>query len=161
MKNSKFVRILVIILWVLLGVGIFLNPYTDIRYLELNPGIILNINNFFVNLKLSYKFSSGDLLWCMRFTEYLIFGIITALIVKFYSKNIFKNICTPLFLGLGLSVGEIYFKSICDLGIGLYEVVLSFSYFFAGLVLYMIFSGVKFSGKKNFRYKFSKYGRRR
>lgn len=161
MKNSKFVRILVIIFWILLGVGIFLNPYTDIKYLNSNPGIILNINNFFMNLKLSYKFSLYDLLWAMRFTEYLIFGIITALIVKFYSKNFFKNICMPLFLGLGLSVAEIYFKSFSDLEIGLYDVVISFSYFCIGLVLYIILSGVKFSGKKNFRYKFSKYGRGR
>lgn len=161
MKNSKFIRVLVIILWGLLGSGIFLNPYTDIKYLSLNPGIIANINNFFMNLKLLYRFSSSDLLWCMRFTEYLIFGIITTLIVKFYSKNIFKNICTPLFLGLGLSVGEIYFKSFFDLEIGLHEIMFSFGCFCIGLVLYIILSGVNFSGRKNFKYKFSKYGRGR
>lgn len=161
MKNSKLIYLIVIVFWLLLGWGIFLNPYTNLDYLNANPGLCFGINNFFEKCGLGYRFSFNDLLYLMRFTEYFIFGIITTQIVKFHSQNIWKDICVPLFLGLGLSVGEIYFKSFGDLKIGLYEVVMSFMYFCIGLIFYIILGKIKFSGKKSFNYKSMKYGRRR
>lgn len=161
MKNSKFIYMVVIIFWILIGVGIFLNPYTDLNYISANPGICQSINGFFEKCGLGYRFSLNDVVYSMRFTEYFIFGIITTMIIKVRSKNIWKNICTPLFFGLILSVGEVYFKSFSDLKIGLYEVLLSFVYFCVGLIFYLMISKIKFSSGKSYGFKVSKYGRRR
>ncbi len=161
MKNSRFFYMVVMIFWVLIGLVIFLNPYTDINYLKSNPMLCLSINGFFEKLGLSYRFSLSDLLYLMRFTEYFVFGIITTMIVKVHSKSIWKNVCTPLFLGLIFSIGEIYFKSFNNSTVGLQEVVISFVYFLIGLVFYLIIRSLKPSAKKSHGFKFSKYGRRR
>lgn len=161
MKNSKFIYVIVVVFCLLIGVGIFFNPYTDINYLNANPTLCLSINSFFEKLGLGYRFSLSDVVYLMRFTEYFIFGIITTMIIKVHSKNIWKNVCTPLFFGLVLSFGEVYFKSFSDLKIGLYEVLLSFIYFCVGLLFYLIISKMKFSSGKSCGFKFNKYGRRR
>lgn len=161
MKNSKFIYMVVIVFWILIGFEIFINPYTDVNYLNSNPTLWLSINGFFEKLGLSYRFSLSDVLYLVRFTEYFIFGIMTTMIVKFHSKNVWKSICIPLFLGLGLSVGEVYFKSFSDLKVGLYEVILSFVYFCIGLIFYIIIRGSKSSAKKGLGFKINKYGRRR
>ncbi len=161
MKNSNFIYMVIIIFWILIGVGIFLNPYTDINYLSSNPALCLGINGFFEKLGFGYRFSLGDIMCAIRFTEYLVFGIITAIIVKFHSKNVWKNICTPLFLGLVLSTTEIYFKSIGNLNVGIYEVILSFIYFCIGLLFYLVISGVKPATKKGCGFRISKYRGRR
>ena len=157
MKNSKFTYTIVIFFWVLIGVGIFLNPYTDTISLNINSELCLGINLFFQKLGLNYRFNSSDILYSMGFTEYFIFGIITTLVVKFHSKNIWKNIFTPLFFGLGLSVGEIYFKSFSDLKIGLYEVIFSFVCFCIGLIFCIIIVGIKSSAGKSSGFKINKY----
>lgn len=159
MKNNKLICFMMIIFLVLIGVGIFFNPFTSAEYL--NFELCMSINDFFGKCALNYKFSPSDILYLMRFTEYFVFGIITTMIVKSYSKSIFKNVCTPLFIGLAISLAEIYVKSLSGSKMGLYEVILSFEYFCTGLVLYIIISSIKPSAKKSYGFKINKYGRKR
>lgn len=161
MKNNKLICFIVIIFWVLIGVGIFFNPFTSAEYLNVNSGLCVSINDFFGRCALNYKFSPSDILYLMRFTEYFVFGIITTMIVKSYSKSIFKNVCTPLFIGLAVSLAEIYVKSLSGSKMGLYEVITCFAYFCTGLALYIIISSIKPSAKKSYGFKINKYGRKR
>ena len=46
------------------------------------------INNFCKNISLNYRFSNDDVLNLLRFLEYFIFGILSAILYKVYFKKI-------------------------------------------------------------------------
>ncbi len=161
MKNEKVKHIafgliiFAVVLWILL------NPWTNVKTFESNPKIIININNFFSYMGLGYRFVLKDICATVRFTDYLVFGIISIIITKVYSKNIFKSITVPLFVGLLVSVFEVYYSSSGNLNTDASQIIISFVEFCIGMIFYIIFTGIKPSKRPEFKYRSLKYDGRR
>ncbi len=155
-KISRFILVLVSLA---LGGLICFTVFGDINFLSNNSEIVWNINKFFENIGLKYRFTVIDVSRFVRFTEYCVFGIMITSIAKMYSKNIFKNICFPLFIGLAVSVLEVYLKNFGGSNLEVSDILISFVEFCMGLIFYIIFGNLKFSKKRKTRsrYKSRKY----
>lgn len=161
MTNKKLTRAVLGFVMLIIVSWIFLNPWTDAQMLGKKPEILININNFFGYAGFGYRLVLRDLCDAVRFTEYLVFGIIAMLNTKAWSKNIFKSITEPLFIGIVVSVSEIYYRFLCDFNIGVTEIIISFVGFCTGIIFYIIFTGIKPAKKTGFKYKSLKYDGRR
>lgn len=161
MTDKKIVRSILALVILVIVSWIFLNPWTNIAVLTKNSYILININNFFNYMGFGYRLVLKDICAIVRFTEYLVFGIITMVTVNAYSKNVFKNITIPLFIGLFISVGEVYFRLLSNFNIGVNEIIISFVDFCIGMIFYIIFTGIRPPKRSGFKYRSSKYDGRR
>lgn len=161
MTDKKVTHLIFVLITFAVIVWIFLNPWTNVKTLENSPGVLININNFFSYMGFSYKLVLKDICAIVRFTEYLIFGIIAIITTKVYSNNVFKNITIPLFTGLFVSVLEVYYRFLGNLNIGVNEIIISFVDFCIGMIFYIIFTGIRPSRKSGYKYRSLKYDGRR
>ncbi len=161
MMDKNIARFVFILIAFIVVLCIFLNPLTNLAVLRSNPYILANINSFLSRIGFSYRFVFKDICAIMRFTEYFVFGIIAMVLTKSYSKNIFKSITVPLFIGLFIAVGEIYYRFLSGFHIGINEVIVSFVEFCIGMIFYIIFTGTKPAKDSGFKYKSRKYDGRR
>ena len=155
MHSRKILCCICFFIVVTLAVWIFLNPYATLQTVQKMPYILTSVNNFFSIIGLSYRFSFSDVASTTRFLQYLLFGIFTTFTAKLFSKSIFKNISTPLFVGLFMAVAEIYCKFLQYLNVNISMVVSSFISFCVGVSICLIFTKKKTFLKKS--YKFSKF----
>lgn len=161
MTDKKVTRLIFGLITLALVLWIFLNPWANVKALERNPRILIDVNNFFSYMGFGYRLVLKDICAIVRFTEYLVFGIITIITTKVCSKNIFKSITIPLFMGLFVSVFEVYYRSLGNLNIGVNEIIISFVEFCIGMIFYIIFTGIKPSKRAGFKYRSLKYDGRR
>jgi hypothetical protein len=64
-------------------------------------------------------------------------------------------------MGLFVSVCEVYYRFLSNLGVGINEIIISFVEFCIGMIFYIIFTGIKPSKKTGLRYRSLKYDGRR
>lgn len=137
-----------VIAWVLF------NPYTYYSNSEFISNFSFLINDFCKNISLNYRFSNVDILNLLRFSEYFIFGILSAVLYKAYFKKIWANIVNPLFLGLTVSTLEVYLRSCGAYKLEVSNILISFFEFCAGFLIILIFRMRK--NKKVFSSKYKK-----
>lgn len=160
-KISKVKYFIYVLISIAIFLWIFLNPYTNIRFIESHALAINSVNRFFRNINVGYYFNFRDVCSIFRFTEYFIFGIMLSLIAGLYSKNYFSNIFTLLFCGLSVAVAEIYLKSLNGMEIGINEAVLAFAEFCIGVVFYIFINNFASPTKARSKHKANKYDGRR
>ena len=158
MQNFKKL-ILTVILIAIIG-WILFNPYIYHLNSEFISSFSVFVNNFFESVGLNYRFSSGDILNSLRFLEYFIFGVFSAILCKIYLKNVWLNIMNPLFLGLITATLEIYFRNFGVYKLEVSDILISFLEFCAGLLIIICFRVSKPKKIFSSKYKKSKYAGR-
>lgn len=164
MNGGKIIKVkyfIYVLISIALFLWIFLNPYTNIKFIKNHFSILDSINSFFSSINVGYHFNFSDVCSVFRFTEYFIFGIMLSLIAGLYSKNYFLNIFTLLFLGLSVAVAEVYLKSLNGMSIGINEAVLSFVEFCIGMIFYIFINNLASPTKAHSKHKVNKYDGRR
>ncbi len=158
MENLK--KLLLIPMLVSVIVWILFNPYIYYSNSEFISNFAITINDFCKNISLNYRFSNDDVLNLLRFLEYFIFGILSAILYKVYFKKIWTNVLNPMFLGLSIAALEVYLRNcgIYKLEIG--NIWVSFFEFCAGLLIIL---ALRVPGNKkafSSRYKKNRYSAR-
>lgn len=153
MMTENFKKLLLTLFLILFVGWILVNPYICLEGSNFISNLSFLINDFCKNISVNYRFSNDDILKLLRFFEYSVFGIFSAMLYKLYFfKKIWYNIANPLFLGLLVSVLEIYFKGMCVCESGMNIVLVSFCEFCIGLFIVLIFCARKhrsiFSSKR-------------
>lgn len=147
-------RILGIPIILLIVCWIIFNPYVFYSGSLFVVNATSQINNFCSGLNLSYHFLTGDILGLLRFLEYFIFGIIAMNMLRVYFKNFYQNIVNSLFLGLLVSVLEVYYRDFGIYKLETKDILYSFCEFCIGVLILCIFVGIR--PKKRFLSKYKK-----
>ena len=158
MENFK--KLLLIPVLIAVVAWILFNPYIYHSGSDFIANFSIFINDFCKNVNLNYRFSNDDILNLMRFFEYFIFGIVSALSFKAYFNKIWPNIVNPLFLGLVTAVLEIYFRNFGMYKLEVSDILISFLEFCAGLLIILCFCTRKSKRIFSSKYKKSKYAGR-
>ena len=157
--NKNLSRLIFIVLSLAVFLWIFMNKLTNPTHIM--PALVSNINGFFASMNLNYTLVAHDIVSTMRFTQYLIFGMLLMMTLKLHVKSISKSIAILLFSGLFTAVLEVYFKTVQKISAGIDEVMISFFGFCVGLGLCFVFSKITSSrGPAIHKYRSPKYSGR-
>lgn len=163
MVQSGVIKLLTLFFSLAVAVGIFINPLTygsgdilKIKMFSRRLNEIVNAMGFSVNI------TQEDMISIIMFLEYIIFGISLMITTKLLYKSLLKNIFSPLFIGLLLSVAMGYYgyknKGIVS---GIDSTVVMFCGLLIGILIYLFIEFISALGKPNKLGKKSKYKRGR
>ncbi|MBR2579392.1 MAG: hypothetical protein IKE41_04590 [Clostridia bacterium] len=155
MENIK--KLLLVAALILIVSWILFNPYIYHSDSEFISNFSFLINDFCKNINLNYRFSGDDILNLFRFLEYFVFGICSAVLYKTYSKKVWINITNPLFLGLIVSILEIYFRNFGAYKLEVRDILISFLEFCVGAFVILVFCVSKNKKAFSSKYKKNKY----
>lgn len=160
MITESVKKLLLIPSLLLLVAWIMFNPYIYSANSEFICSLCFSVNDLCGNINLNYRFSSEDILALLRFFEYFILGIVSAVLYKIYFKRIWANITNLLFLGLTVSIVEIYLRNFGIYKLEVRDILISFFEFCAGIMIILIFRARKNKKAFSSKYKKNKYAGR-
>lgn len=160
MIEKKIPKLISFTLTVLMVVWIFMNTYADIGVIDNRVYIVNNLNDFFSSSGLGYRFGIDDFVAAIRFLEYFVLGILMSVIFKLYYKNILKAWSFLMFVGLFVSVGEVYYKFLSGAIAPVSLIIVSFVSFVLGMALCILIAFFKREKHSNLKYNSRKYRRR-
>lgn len=136
---------------------IVFNPYIYCANSESIQNICFLMNDFCKNISLNYHFSNKDVFSLLRFLEYSILGITSAVLYRKYFNKIWANITNLLFFGLIVPVVEVLYRSNADSVFSAQDILISFFEFCLGAFIILICCVPKNKRMFSSRYKKNRY----